>query len=73
MEQNGKNGLIITKQELGKFTLKEAKQKCKTYTDNGSGWYLPSIEELELVYQNLKAKNMLNPEKIRIVLNKKEK
>lgn len=58
LEQNGTNGLIITKQELGKFTLKEAIQKCKTYSDNGSGWYLPSIEELELVYQNLKAKNI---------------
>lgn len=58
LEENGKNGLIVTKQELGKLTLKEAIQKCKTYSDNGSGWYLPSIEELEFIYKNLKAKSI---------------
>lgn len=58
LEENGKNGLIVTKKELGRFTLKEAIQKCKNYTDNGLGWYLPSVEELEMVYKKLKDKNI---------------
>lgn len=54
LDQNGKNGLITTKKDIGKFNLKDAFEKCKAYENNGNGWYLPSVDELTLIYQNLK-------------------
>lgn len=60
LDDNKKEGKIISKQDLGQFNLNKAKEKCSLYENEGKGWFLPSIEELEQVYLSLKEKNILN-------------
>lgn len=52
---DGKHGKIVCLRELGKFRWGIAKSWC---AELGTGWYLPSIDELESMY---KAKSKINP------------
>lgn len=58
LDDNKKTGMIVSKNDLGRYNLKEAKEKCKNYIVN-EGWKLPSVAELELIYLNLKSKGII--------------
>ncbi len=51
----GEHGKIVCLRELGRFSWDTAKSKCAEF---GTGWYLPSKDELESMY---KAKSKINP------------
>lgn len=52
---DGKHGKIVCLRELGFFPWDTAKSKC---AEIGTGWYLPSKDELVSMY---KAKSKINP------------
>jgi len=53
-EKDG-HGLVVSLFDIGEFTWHKAKTACDELTLNGySDWRLPSLEELELIYKNLK-------------------
>lgn len=52
---DGQHGKIVCLRNLGSYSWNIAKSKC---AELGTGWYLPSIDELESMY---KAKSEINP------------
>lgn len=52
---DGQHGKIVCLRELGSFFWDTAKSKC---AELGTGWYLPSKGELDIMY---KAKSKINP------------
>jgi len=55
LDSSGKHGKVCTEFALGSGTWYWAMKKCKNLNLNGFlDWYLPSIGELELIYNNKK-------------------
>lgn len=52
---DGKHGKIVCLRDLGSSSWNTAKSKCAQL---GTGWYLPSISDLEIMY---KAKSEITP------------
>ena len=54
LDETGEHGLVCSIDNLGKFNLKNGKKACKEYTFMGKGdWYLPGVNEMDLIYKNL--------------------
>ena len=51
LDNSGKHGKVCTERDLGSFDWDSAMKECQNLNLNGySDWYLPSIDELKLLY-----------------------
>jgi serine/threonine protein kinase len=51
LDNSGKHGKVCTESDLGSFDWDSAMKECQNLNLNGySDWYLPSIDELKLLY-----------------------
>ena len=58
-EENG-HGLVVSTKEIGNLPWEEAKKTCNNLVLNGyNDWYLPTIEELDTIYNYFKEFNEL--------------
>ncbi len=58
-EENG-HGLVVSTKEIGNLPWEEAKKTCNNLVLNGyDDWYLPTIEELDTIYNYFKEFNEL--------------
>jgi len=53
LNQTGESGLVCTTFDLGIRNWADAKAICNAYDGGNMGWSLPSIAELNLMYDNL--------------------
>jgi len=61
IEENGESFKICSDIELGSFNWEGAKMQCQAFSGGGfTDWYLPSKEELNLIYINLSEKGLDN-------------
>jgi serine/threonine protein kinase len=57
----GKHGLVCSQSDLGRYNLDDAISICNNYSNDGySDWYLPSEEELRIVYHKLCKRKVIN-------------
>ena len=54
VSSNGQRGRIMSLDEVNEVNWHSAKQWCESY---GEGWRLPDVEELKLIYENIKIIN----------------
>jgi hypothetical protein len=51
LDYSGQHGKVVAEENLGKFFWKEAKRRCENLVlNNYSDWYLPTKEDLEMMY-----------------------
>ena len=52
--KNDGEGLVVASEDLGRMNWNDAKKACEDLVLNGhDDWYLPSLEELKLIYEKL--------------------
>lgn len=49
LDNNGINGLVVSKDEFVNLNYEDAVNECTKYDKGGKGWYLPNIEEMKLL------------------------
>lgn len=61
VDANGESFKVCSERDLGSFNWYDAKKQCDNYTGGGfTDWYLPSKEELNLIFTNLMQKGLGN-------------
>ena len=59
ISENNGHGLVLSLYDLGRGNWYTAKQKCEELIVNGyNDWHLPTIEEFEIIWKNLKSKGI---------------